>query len=88
MWRKNLTPAGLASYLLANYGYNKIMQLAGGSIERGKENLAEGLSVFVGLLVTECLILCEAESTSVKILFELNVYVRGIPRCTCTVGDS
>lgn len=41
MWLKNLTPAGLASYLLANYGYNKIMKLAGDSIEKGKENLAK-----------------------------------------------
>jgi len=41
MWLKNLTPAGLASYLLANYGYNKIMKLAGGSIEKGQKNLAK-----------------------------------------------
>ena len=41
MWLKNLTPSGIASYLLANYGYNKIIELAGGSLEKGKAYLAQ-----------------------------------------------
>ena len=41
MWLKNLTPSGIASYLLTNYGYNKIIELAGGSLEKGKAYLAQ-----------------------------------------------
>jgi ankyrin repeat protein/preprotein translocase subunit SecA len=39
MWLKNITPAGLVSYLVTDYGYDKVLKLLDGSVEVGKEQL-------------------------------------------------
>ena len=41
MWIKNFTPAGFVGYVVTNYGYDKLMQLAEGNIEQGKKHLTQ-----------------------------------------------
>ena len=39
MWLKNLTPVGLVSYLVTNYGYDQVLKLLDGKIEIAKAHL-------------------------------------------------
>jgi hypothetical protein len=39
MWLKNLTPVGLVSYLVVNYGYNQVLSLLDGNTEVAKQHL-------------------------------------------------
>jgi len=39
MWLKNLTPVGLVSYLVTNYGYHQVLKLLDGNIEVAKAHL-------------------------------------------------
>jgi hypothetical protein len=39
MWLKNLTPVGLVSYLVVNYGYDQVLRLLDGNIEVAKQHL-------------------------------------------------
>ncbi len=39
MWLKNLTPVGLVSYLVTNYGYHQVLKLLDGNIEVAKTHL-------------------------------------------------
>jgi len=39
MWLKNLTPVGLVSYLVTNYGYCKVLKLLDGNLEVAKQHL-------------------------------------------------
>jgi hypothetical protein len=41
MWIENFTPAGFVGYLVTNYGYDKLMQLAEGNLAQGKKNLTQ-----------------------------------------------